>query len=115
MFYWKEVINESKYMNNYDYNKAVYLMSNIKLLDNEFMLLKDEEQYSSPISVVFYETYSSLEQLKENLVANEENIQCIVSVIGIDNEVSFGNTQNPQLWDYADSIDTVDFLLKLQQ
>ncbi|MBV1923009.1 MAG: acyl-CoA reductase, partial [Flavobacteriaceae bacterium] len=106
MFHWKDIINETKYMNNYDYNKAVYLMSIIKLLDNEYMLLKEDEQFSSPISVVFYETYSNTKLLKEKLTANEDNIQCIVSEIGIENEIDFGKTQNPQLWDYADSIDT---------
>jgi hypothetical protein len=115
MFHWKDVINESKYMNNYDYNKAVYLMSNVKLLDNEFMLLKEGEQFSSPISVVFYETYTNIEQLTAQLSNQKEQIQCVVSEIGNENEVSFGKTQNPQLWDYADGIDTIDFLLKLQQ
>jgi hypothetical protein len=115
MFHWKDVINESKYMNNYDYNKAVYLMSNVKLLDNEFMLLKEDEQFSSPISVVFYETYTNIEQLTAQLSNQKEQIQCVVSEIGNENEVSFGKTQNPQLWDYADGIDTIDFLLKLQQ
>ena len=55
MFIWKEVINDNKYINNYDYNKAVYLMSNINLLDNEFLLLKEDINFSSPISVIFYE------------------------------------------------------------
>jgi hypothetical protein len=53
MFSWKEIINNNKYINNYDYNKAVYLMSNLDLLDNEFMLLKQDDGYASPISVVF--------------------------------------------------------------
>lgn len=114
MFHWKEIINETKYMNNYDYNKAVYLMSNIQLLDNEFMLLKEDEQYSSPISVVFYETYTDKEQLFEKLHLNTDNIQCIVSNLEIEYKVEFGDSQNPHLWDYADGIDTVDFLLKLQ-
>lgn len=113
MFSWKEVINDNKYINNYDYNKAVYLMSNINLLDNEFLLLKEDKSFSSPISVVFYEYYDDLESVKENLILEKENIQCIVSNSGIENEISFGETQNPQLWDYADNIDTLDFLIKL--
>ncbi|MAN59152.1 MAG: acyl-CoA reductase, partial [Flavobacteriaceae bacterium] len=57
MYSWKEIINNHKYINNYDYNKAVYLMSNISLLDNEFLLLKEDPGYASPISVLFYEYY----------------------------------------------------------
>ena len=117
MFSWKQVINDNKYMNNYDYNKAVYLMSTNssrgKLLDNEFLLLKEDTGFSSPISVVFYESYSDLKNLKKSLANTSENIQCIVSTVGIDNEISFGNTQNPKLWEYADGIDTIKFLLKL--
>ncbi|HPE82973.1 MAG TPA: acyl-CoA reductase [Aequorivita sp.] len=113
MFSWKEIIHNHKYINNYDYNKAVYLMDGFPLLDNEFMLLKEDAGFSSPISVVFYEKYSSLETLKKELNSQSENIQCVVSTTGIPNEFSFGKAQNPKLWDYADGMDTVDFLLKL--
>ena len=113
MFTWKEVINDNKYINNYDYNKAVYLMSNINLLDNEFLLLKEDVSFSSPISVTFYEYYDNLELVKEQLITEKDNIQCIVSNLGIENEIKFGETQKPKLWDYADGIDTIDFLVKL--
>ncbi|PVW13844.1 acyl-CoA reductase [Marixanthomonas spongiae] len=113
MFSWKHLINNHKYINNYDYNKAVYLMSDISLLDNEFMLLKKDTGYSSPISVLFYETYSNLDSVQNKLKADSGKIQAVVSNCGIDNEISFGKAQHPQLWDYADGVDTVDFLLKL--
>ncbi len=113
MFSWKEIIHNHKYINNYDYNKAVYLMDSFPLLDNEFMLLKEDTAFSSPISVVFYEKYNSLEDLSKELEEQSENIQCVVSKAGINNEIPFGKAQNPELWDYADRIDTVEFLLKL--
>ncbi len=119
MYSWKQVVYDNKYMNNYDYNKAVYLMSTEssrgKLLDNEFLLLKEDKGMSSPIAVMFNETYSNLEALKETLKVEEENIQCIVSESGIDKEINFGETQNPQLWDYADDVDTMEFLLNLNE
>jgi len=117
MFSWKHVINDHKYINNYDYNKAVYLMSTEisrgKLLDNDFLLLKEDTGFSSPIAVLFNEAYEDLESLKNHLKAEEENIQCIVSNAGVGSEINFGETQNPSLWDYADNVDTLDFLLKL--
>lgn len=113
MFSWKHVINDTKYINNYDYNKAVYLMSDIALLDNEFMLLKEDSGFSSPISVVFYEYYDSLPALEKHLSENEADIQCVVSQAGLKNELPFGSTQTPQLWDYADGVDTMEFLLSL--
>lgn len=113
MYSWKEIIHNHKYINNYDYNKAVYLMDSFPLLDNEFMLLKEDTGFSSPISVVFYEKYVSLENLKNELKIHSENIQCTVSKNVMHNEIPFGKAQNPELLDYADGIDTVDFLLKL--
>ena len=115
MFKWKKVINDNKYINNYDYNKAVYLMSQLNLLDNEFLLLKEDSNFSSPISVIFHETYENNEALKQLIDSEKDNIQCIVSGIGFENEINFGETQNPQLWDYADNIDTLEFLLKLTE
>ncbi len=113
MLSWKEIIHNHKYINNYDYNKAVYLMDSFPLLDNEFMLLKEDDGFSSPISVVFYEKYTSLDNLKEELKTKSENIQCTVSTAGLPNEITFGKAQHPELWDYADGVDTIDFLLKL--
>jgi hypothetical protein len=115
MYTWKQVINQNKYMNNYDYNKAVYLMSNIALLDNEFMLLKEDTAISSPISIVYYEYYSSSDELKDLLEEQKKQIQCIVSDTGIADEIPFGTTQSPALWDYADGVDIMDFLLKLNE
>lgn len=109
MYSWKEIINNNKYINNYDYNKAVYLMSNIELLDNEFMLLKEDTGFSSPISVVFYDYYENEEDLRNYLSENEEHIQAVISA----NDIPFGAAQTPQLWDYADGVDTVSFLLEL--
>ncbi len=113
MYQYRGVIDHQKYINNYDYNKAVFLMSNFLILDNGFMVLKEDLSYSSPISVVFYEFYSDLEELKNRLSQDQEQIQCIVSNNLIENSVAFGQTQLPKLWDYADNIDTISFLNSL--
>lgn len=111
VFKYQDVIHYEKYANNYDYNKAVFLMSNFKLTDNGFLTLKEDSSYASPISSVFYEYYENLEDLKSRLETDAEQIQCIVSSDIIKNSVAFGQTQNPQLWDYADNVDTITFLL----
>ena len=113
MYAWNEIIHNNEYINNYDYNKAVYLMDSLSLLDNGFLILKEDSGFSSPISVIFYEKYNSLSALKKELEQQSENIQCIVSKAGFKNEVDFGKTQSPDLWEYADGIDTLEFLLKL--
>jgi hypothetical protein len=115
IFKYNGIIQLAKYANNYDYNKAVYLMSEFKILDNGFLLLKQDESFGSPIATLFFEYYSSHEELKNKLKLQAENIQCIVAKDFIENEIPFGKTQSPALNDYADGIDTVDFLLKTSQ
>lgn len=113
MFPYQDVIKYEKYINNYDYNKAVFLMSNFNLLDNEFLIIKEDSSYASPISSVFYEFYENLEDIKLRLQVDNEQIQCIVSNDLIENSVAFGQTQKPNLWDYADNVDTIKFLITL--
>lgn len=113
VYKWHPIINESKYANNYDYNKAVYLMSEFEMLENGFLMIKEDESYASPIATLFYEYYSDANDLKDKLIADKDKIQCIVSNKFTDNYIAFGETQNPQLSDYADNLDTIEFLLKI--
>ncbi|MBZ9629847.1 acyl-CoA reductase [Salegentibacter sp. LM13S] len=110
MFPWNTLMNSAKYANNYDYNKAVYLMSEFKLLENGFLILKEDESFGSPIATLFYEQYEDEKKLQEKLQQNKENLQCVV---GTKADVDFGQTQQPKLWDYADGVDTLKFLEKL--
>jgi len=113
IFTYGDIIHYEKYANNYDYNKAVFLMSNFKLLDNEFITLKEDKSYASPISSLFYEYYNNLNELQQRLEADNEQIQCVVGGSDIDNSIPFGCTQKPGLLDYADNIDTLAFLSNL--
>jgi hypothetical protein len=113
MFPYQDVIKYEKYANNYDYNKAVFLMSNFNLLDNEFLIIKEDTSFASPISSVFYEFYEDLSDLKNRLKAESDQIQCIVSKNLIENSIDFGQTQQPNLWDYADNVDTLKFLQEI--
>lgn len=116
VFHFKEVVNNNKYANNYDYNRTVYLMANTpSLLDNNFLLLKEDIGYSSPIGVLFYEYYDNLNILNKRLENDKEQIQCIVSNMSeIKNNIAFGKAQSPGLTDYADGFDTMKFLIELK-
>jgi len=109
---YKDIINYKKYENNYDYNKAVYLMSEFKLLENGFLMLKEDPSYASPIATLFYEYYDDISILEEQLKKDANQIQCVVSN-HIENSVKFGDTQCPTLTDYADGVDTMAFLSEL--
>lgn len=113
IFSFQEIVQYERYANNYDYNKAVFLMSNFKLLDNGFLTIKEDQSYSSPISSVFYEYYENIEELNSKLKDDDLKIQCIVSNGIIENGIEFGETQKPKLWDYADNVDTIEFLKTL--
>ena len=101
-----DVVNNKKYGNNYDYNKAVHLMSLSKFLDNNFLLLKESDQLFSPLSMLHYQYYKSSEELNSFLAANQSQIQCIVG----QDFIPFGKAQSPSLFDYPDGMDTMEFL-----
>jgi len=108
--------NHFKYNNNYDYNKSIYLVNRVDHFDNGFVLLKEDEGLSSPLAVLYFEKYKTLEELTEKLQTIQNDIQCAVTHTDIKLEtgvVGFGDSQHPRLWDYADNVNTIDFLNKL--
>ncbi len=109
-FKYKEIITHNKYANNYDYNKAIYLMNQIELIENGFVLLKEDESLHSPLSVLNYQFYKDENELESLLNKENESIQCIVGK----NHIPFGKAQKPEVWEYADNVDTMEFLLSLK-
>lgn len=109
IYSFNNVTDTNKYANNYDYNKTVYLMNAIPLFDNNFLILKEDNAIASPLGVLFYEYYKTLDTVLETLETQKENIQCVVSNF-VKNTINFGNTQEPSLLDYADGVDTMEFL-----
>ena len=105
-------LNHNKYANNYDYNRSIYLMNNIKFLDNGFAILKEEVSYASPISVIYYERYTDIKTVEKELEMNSDKIQIVVSDMS-EKFIKFGKAQKPDLNDYSDNIDTIKFLAGL--
>lgn len=112
---YKEIINHHKYANNYDYQKSILLVNKVPHLDNGFILLTQNELLVSPISVLYFETYTTQLDLKKKINSQKEKIQCIVSANGwFEESIPFGQAQFPALWDYADGIDTLKFLIEIK-
>ena len=108
-FKYNPIINHIKYANNYDYNKTIYLMNKEKLLDNGFVIFKEDQSIQSPVATIFYEYYNSRDNLNNYIKSNRNLFQCIVS----NEDTPFGQSQFPKLTDYADQKDTIEFLLSI--
>lgn len=107
----KDMVNHHKYANNYDYQKCLLLMNQIPFYDAGHALLVENVNLVSPISVIYYEYYDSLEELKTTLELQKDKIQCIASAQGwYPNSIPFGQAQFPAVSEFADNIDTLKFL-----
>jgi len=103
-----------KYKNNYDYYKTIFIMDKRIIIDGGFFLLVEDTSMYSPVSVINFERYADLTSVQAFLQENSDSIQCIVGSASVDPAaVSFGNAQHPELWNYADNTDTMNFLLNL--
>jgi len=111
---WNDLINHNKYRNNYDYYKSIFLVNNIPFSDNGFLLLKEDGSIASPVSVINFEKYSDLKIIEQELNNHSNSIQCVIgSNKTFATNIPFGKAQQPELWDYADGIDTMKFLANL--
>ena len=108
---FKEIINHNKYANNYEYNRAIYLLNQERFWDNNFVMLKEDENLFSPLSVINFSRYSNIEEVKNFIKNNEENIQTVVANPELNmDSINFGKAQSPSLDTYADNVDTMKFL-----
>ena len=97
-----------KYKHNFDYHLALLIMGNKLYMNNGTVIFSEDTQLFSPISQINYEYYNNKNQLTETLKSNPQ-VQCIVG----NGNIPFGKAQQPSLTDYADGIDTMEFLVAL--
>ena len=106
--------DHSKYRNNYDYQKSIMMINRVFFNDNGFLLAREAGALASPVSVVHFDPYQDILQVREQLSVLSSEIQCIVTDSAqIEEAVRFGQSQYPGLSDYADGIDTMAFLRNL--
>ncbi|MDY0085450.1 MAG: acyl-CoA reductase [Bacteroidales bacterium] len=111
---YSKVADHTKYFNNYEYYKAIFLVNGVQHYDSGFVLLKAAEDFGSPVAVLHYQQYEDEGILNEVIALNKDKIQCTVSdKAWYSNSYPFGKAQFPALTDYADGIDTIAFLLRL--
>jgi hypothetical protein len=103
------VVNNKKYGNNYDYHRAIYLLESMQFLDNNFLMIKESADLHSPVGVLYYQYYKNEKELTDHLKALNVELQCIVG----DNHTPFGYSQQPVITDFADNVNTLEFLVNL--
>lgn len=106
-----DLTQHHKYFNNYEYNKSIYLVNKVPHLDTGYGLWLQDDALVSPISVTYYQEYETADELEGWFTENAEKIQCIVSKDT--RHIPFGQAQMPEVWDYADGVDTLAFLERL--
>lgn len=104
---WREVIHHHKYANNYDYNKAIWLLDRVPITENGFLLLKEDPSVHSPVAALHFQWYDDPQEVAAALTRHAEELQCVVG----HGHVPFGAAQLPGPADYADRVDTLSFLL----
>lgn len=112
---YKSLVLHSKYKNNFDYHYAIYIINRVKYLANGCVMLREEESLNSPVANLYYEFYDDSNVLEQMLLSKSDQIQVIVSKMSFNQLTTkpLGKAQYPNLWDYADGVDTMQFLLDL--
>ncbi|MEM1322060.1 MAG: acyl-CoA reductase [Bacteroidota bacterium] len=112
---FNELALHNKYKNNFDYNFTLYILNQRAHLSNGCVLLVEDESLHSRIASLHFEYYADTSSLEEKLRARAEEIQCIVAKkpVGSLPVIEPGKAQNPGLMDYADGVDTMQFLLSI--
>ena len=109
--YHAEVAFHNKYVNNYNYHKALLLMNLDPHIDAGYILLKERKELYSPVGMLNYEYYNSIEEVKNEIEQMADEIQCVVSQHPEISNIPLGQSQCPTLYDYADGIDTVKWAI----
>jgi hypothetical protein len=103
------VVNNKKYGNNYDYHRAIYLLESMTFLDNNFLMVKESPDLHSPVGVLYFQYYKTEKELNDHLTSLKADLQCIVG----ENYIPFGYSQRPVITDFADNVNTLEFLVNL--
>ncbi len=106
---FQHLMDNKKYANNYTYHKALMMLERQTFLENDLIVMREERSLLSPVSILNYEYYSNPEQLSEAIERNLDDIQCVLGK----EHTPLGMAQQPGLKDYADGVDTLDFLVNL--
>ncbi len=106
--------NHHKYMNNYDYYRAIFMVNSTPFIDGGFFMLMNSDTIHSFPGIIHYHVYKDISEVRDLVNDRREDIQCIVGDSSeIENVIPFGSAQQPLLDDFADGVNTMNFLSEL--
>lgn len=114
---YKSIILHNKYKNNFDYNFALMTLNRAPFLFNGSLILVENKSLNSRIATLHYEKYETLQQVENDLIDHQNEIQCVLAGTGVLTSlktIPFGASQSPTLFDYADNVDVMKFLIFLK-
>lgn len=108
---YMDLVHHHKFYNNYMYHKSILLMNLTKHYDNGFMIFQEKADLAAPLATLNYHYYKTDKEVADYIASNTDQLQCIVGRHpAIENPVAFGASQQPRLWQYADNVNTLNFL-----
>ncbi|TXB60079.1 acyl-CoA reductase [Phaeodactylibacter luteus] len=112
---YREVVLNTKYKNNFDYNYALHLLNNEPFRANGCIMLLENPQLHSRIACLHYEYFETIDEVEKDLQARKGELQCVVARPGLLQRpaFAFGKAQQPSLTDYPDDVNLLEFLAQL--
>jgi hypothetical protein len=110
---YRNMADQHKYHNNYIYQRTILTINQTPHFDNGFLLITQNENLVSPIGTIYFDYYEYWEAAQDYIKSLESKIQCVVSNMNLPGAIKFGKAQMPDIHDFADNIDTMEFLTKL--
>lgn len=109
--HYAHIQDHNKYINNYQYHRAMLLMNLDPHIDTGYVIGRENESLYAPVGLLHYSFYQDLSELTPKLAAWEQQLQCVVSNVEGIGAMPFGQAQCTMLGDYADGVDTTQWLL----
>jgi len=100
-----------RYANNFDYQQALHLMNRMPHHAVPGLILRRDEALFSALSVVTWQYVPDAAAAVDKLMALGDQWQCAVCSPDLwPAGILYGQSQSPELWDYADGVNTLEFL-----
>ncbi|PKO98563.1 MAG: hypothetical protein CVU13_09000 [Bacteroidetes bacterium HGW-Bacteroidetes-8] len=96
----------------YRYQKAISTVSGEWFEDGGFFIYKRDTTTPPPLGVVGIYLYSDIKAIEKYFLIHNESIQCVVNYNYNNSYIEPGKSQYPVLEEYADGINSLEFILK---